>query len=139
MILYWIFTGLLLVFMALTSIPEAFSVPSAITLFKHLGYPPYLLPFLGIGRLLGVVALAIPGFPRIKEWVYAGFVFDLTGALYSSISVGDSDVSGWLLFLIGYLLIVGSYIFYHKKVKSDLLRSDSKEPYVTARSAKHAN
>ncbi|MGG0845178.1 DoxX family protein [Peribacillus simplex] len=116
-IIYWIFTGLLAALMVLGSIPDIMSVPDAVALFNHLGYPTYLLPFLGIAKLLGVVAILIPGFPRIKEWAYAGFVFDLTGAMYSSISVGD-PASEWLLFIIGYFLIAGSYIFHHKKVKS---------------------
>ncbi|MDM5358151.1 DoxX family protein [Peribacillus sp. ACCC06369] len=116
-IIYWIFTGLLAALMVLGSIPDIMSVPNAVALFNHLGYPTYLLPFLGIAKLLGVVAIIIPGFPRIKEWAYAGFVFDLTGAMYSSISVGD-PASEWLLFIIGYILIAGSYIFHHKKVKS---------------------
>lgn len=137
MIIYWIFTGLLTALMVSSSIPDTMSVPSAVTLFTHLGYPAYLLPFLGIAKLLGVVGMVIPGFPRIKEWVYAGFVFDLTGALYSSISVGD-PASVWLLFLFGYILIAGSYIFYHRKLKSASLSSDTKVPHVTARSAKYS-
>ncbi|MGV2448107.1 UNVERIFIED_CONTAM: DoxX family protein, partial [Bacillus sp. ATCC 13368] len=77
-IIYWIFTGLLVALMVLGSIPDIMSVPDAVALFNHLGYPTYLLPFIGIAKLLGVVAILIPGFPRIKEWAYAGFVFDLT-------------------------------------------------------------
>jgi uncharacterized membrane protein YphA (DoxX/SURF4 family) len=119
---YWIFTGPLVALMIFGSIPDIMSVPDAVALFNHLGYPTYLLPFLGIAKLLGVVAILIPGFPRIKEWAYAGFVFDLTGAMYSSISVGD-PASGWLLFIIGYILIAGSYIFNHKKIKSASLSS----------------
>ncbi|SIR52827.1 DoxX family protein [Peribacillus simplex] len=116
-IIYWIFTGLLVALMVLGSIPDIMSVPDAVALFDHLGYPTYLLPFIGIAKLLGVAAILIPGFPRIKEWAYAGFVFDLTGAMYSSISVGD-PASGWLLFIIGYILIAGSYIYHHKILKS---------------------
>lgn len=86
---YWIFTGLLSALMLVGSIPDILSVSSAVELFNHLGYPDYLLPFLGIAKLLGVLALLTPGFPRLKEWAYAGFAFDLGGALYSSISVGD--------------------------------------------------
>jgi uncharacterized membrane protein YphA (DoxX/SURF4 family) len=116
-IIYWIFTAPLVALMIFGSIPDIMSVPEAVALFNHLGYPTYLLPFLGIAKLLGVVAILIPGFPRIKEWAYAGFVFDLTGAMYSSISVGD-PASGWLFFIIGYILIAGSYISHHKKIKS---------------------
>ena len=73
---------------------DIMSVPDAVALFNHLGYPTYLLPFIGIAKLLGVVAILIPGFPRIKEWAYAGFVFDLTGAMYSSIQWATLPVDG---------------------------------------------
>ncbi|WLD92617.1 DoxX family protein [Alkalihalobacillus sp. AL-G] len=116
-ITYWIFTGLLVALMLLGSIPDIMSTPEAVALFNHLGYPAYLLPFIGIAKLLGVVAILIPGFPRLKEWAYAGFVIDLTGAMYSSISVGD-PAGGLVIFFIGYILIAGSYVFYHKKRKA---------------------
>lgn len=115
-VIYWIFTGLLVVLMGGGAIPDIISVPSAVELFKHLGYPAYLLPFLGIAKLLGVIAILIPGFPRLKEWAYAGLVFDLAGAMYSSIAVGD-PVSNWMMFLIGFILIAGSYIYANKKAK----------------------
>ncbi len=121
-IIYWAFTGPLAALMVLGAIPDILSTPDAVALFKHLGYPAYLLPFLGIAKLLGVVAILVPGFPRIKEWAYAGFVFDLTGAMYSSISVGDPP-SGWLIFFIGYILIAGSYVYHHKKLKAASLSS----------------
>ena len=41
------------------------------------------LTILGIWKLLGFVALVIPRFPRLKEWAYAGVLFDLTGAVAS--------------------------------------------------------
>lgn len=115
--IYWIFTGPLAALMVMGSIPDIMSVPDAVALFDHLGYPAYLLPFIGIAKLLGVVAILTPGFPRIKEWAYAGFVFDLSGAMYSSISVGD-PASGWMLFFIGFILIAGSYVLYHRKRKA---------------------
>ena len=48
-----------------------------------LGYPAYFLVILGVWKLLGVVAIAAPGLPRLKEWAYAGFSFDLSGAFVS--------------------------------------------------------
>jgi hypothetical protein len=137
LMIYWIFTGLLIVYTISGSITDIMSVPFAVALFTHLGYPTYLLPFLGIAKLLGIVALLFSGFSRIKEWVYAGFVYDLTGAMYSSISVGD-PASSWLLFLIGYILIAGSYIFHHKKLKSISLSSSTKEPGLNNGSMRYA-
>jgi uncharacterized membrane protein YphA (DoxX/SURF4 family) len=112
---YWIFTGLFSALMIMASIPDILSVPEAIAIFKHLGYPTYLLPFIGTAKFLGVVAILIPGFPRIKEWAYAGLFFDLLGALYSAIAVSD-PFSSIAPAVIGIILFAGSYIFYHKKL-----------------------
>src|SRR5688500_15662009 len=95
-IIYWIFTGLFASFMLLASIPDIIMHPEAIAIVNtHLGYPTYFLPFLGVAKLLGVIAILVPVFPRLKEWAYAGFVFDLIAAMYSHISVGDSP-SQWM-------------------------------------------
>lgn len=118
-VIYWIFTILLSAFMALGAIPDVIQHPEAIAVFDHLGYPSYLLPFIGIAKLLGVVAILVPGFPRIKEWAYAGLFFDVTGALYSAIAIGDPPGT-WAFPLLGHVLIIGSYILYHKKAKAPL-------------------
>jgi hypothetical protein len=113
-ILYWVFTGIFAALMVMSAMTSLMNNPATIDGFKHLGYPPYLGTFLGVAKLLGVAALLFPRYPRLKEWAYAGFVFDLSGAMYSSISVGD-PVSNWAPIIIGFALITASYVFYHKK------------------------
>jgi hypothetical protein len=58
-----------------------------------LGYPVYILTILGIWKLLGGATLLAPRLPRVKEWAYAGIIFELTGAAASLIvrgyGVGD--------------------------------------------------
>jgi len=53
--------------------------------------------------ILGPASFAIvaPGFPRLKEWAYAGFFFDLTGAAATRAFVGDGvvDIIAPLAFL----------------------------------------
>lgn len=93
-ITYWIFTSLFSFIMLGSAIPDIFVQPIAVEGFRALGYPTYLLPFIGIAKFLGVVAILVPGFPRIKEWAYAGLIIDLTGATYSIISSGES-ASAW--------------------------------------------
>jgi hypothetical protein len=113
---YWIFTILLIALMLLSAIPNILVNKQSVDFMcGHLHYPQYLIAFLGWAKLLGVIAILIPGFKRIKEWVYAGFTFDLSGAMFSLISVGD-PFSDWWPISIGLLLIAGSYIFYHKKL-----------------------
>jgi hypothetical protein len=116
-IFYWIFTGLLAVLMLFSAIGGLMGGADGAALFKHLGYPLSLLTFLSVAKLLGVVAILVPGYPRVREWAYAGFTFDLLGAMYSFIAVGD-PASSWLPLIIGLLLIAASYTFYHKKLKA---------------------
>lgn len=111
--IYWVITGLMAAFMLMASIPDVLRIPEAVVMFTHLGYPTYLLPFIGVAKILGVLTILFPGFPRLKEWAYAGLVFDLVGALYSHIVVGD-PASAWTFALIGLLLVLGSYFLYHK-------------------------
>jgi hypothetical protein len=107
---YWVVTGLMAAFMLMASIPDVLRQRQAIEVFGHLGYPPYLLPFLGTAKILGVIAVLIPGSGRLKEWAYAGLIFDITGALYSHLSVGD-PMSVWGFAVIGLVLVGGSYVF----------------------------
>jgi hypothetical protein len=96
-------------FMLMASIPDVTQSEMAAEVFTDLGYPVYLLPFLGVAKIAGVVTILLPSFRRLKEWAYAGLVFDLTGALYSHLSVGD-PASIWIFAVIGLLLVTGSYL-----------------------------
>ena len=72
-----------------------------VSVLNHLGYPAYFASILGMWKLLGAIAVVIPRFPRLKEWAYAGFFFDLTAAAVSRAAVGDSaaDIVAPLVFL----------------------------------------
>jgi hypothetical protein len=65
--------------------------PPVVAVVTHLGYPVYVLTILGGWKLLGAVALLMPRFPRLKEWAYAGTVFEMTGAGIS-LWVNGADV-----------------------------------------------
>src|ERR1700742_3636240 len=110
-----ILTGLLIVFFGLGSIPDILKVPDAVILFKHLNLPAYLLPFLGTAKLLGCLTLLLPKYSRLKEWVYAGLTFDLAGATFCALASGDSPLTVAPM-LIGFALIAGSYIYFHKRL-----------------------
>lgn len=110
----WIVTGSMAALMLLSAVPDVLRAPDALRIFGHLGYPAYLLPFLGTAKMLGVVAVLVPSVPRIKEWAFAGLTFDLTGALYSHLSVGDPP-SVWMPALIGLVLMAGSYVAYRMR------------------------
>ena len=86
---------------------------TVIFITDHLGYPAYFVFYSGIVKVIGIVAILIPGYPRVKEWAYAGLSFDLISVVYSSIAVGDSVFGSWPM-LIYFLLLAGSYVYYHK-------------------------
>ncbi|MCU0368755.1 MAG: DoxX family protein [Cyclobacteriaceae bacterium] len=111
---FWVFTGLFCAFMLTSTIPNILSAPEWVDVFKQLGYPLYMLPFIGIAKLLGIIALLVPGFPRIKEWAYAGMFFDLTGAVYSGLVVGGFDPL-MLIMLFPFVTGALSYIYHHKR------------------------
>ena len=112
-ILYWVFTGLFAFVMLGSSIPDILVISEAVEGFKQIGLPAYLIPFLGWAKLFGGIAILVPGFSRIKEWAYAGLIFDLLGATYSVYSVGKSTMD-WAPMLIFIGLGLASYVFYHK-------------------------
>ena len=60
-----------------------------VAVLAHLGYPAYLLYILGFWKWVGAVVTVVPGLPLLKEWAYAGFFFDLTGAAASHAFAGD--------------------------------------------------
>jgi len=115
-IIFWISTGLFCVAMLTSAIPNLMSSPEWVTIFQQLGYPAYLLPFLGVAKLLGVFALLVPGFNKIKEWAYAGFFFDLIGATYSALAAFGFDPQ-MLIMLIFFGLATVSYIFHHRRIR----------------------
>ena len=115
-IAYWIFTILLIVLMLFSAIASLRPNPDGVALMKHLGYPYNVLTLLSIAKILGIIAILVPGFPRLKEWAYAGFTFDLVGAIYASLSVGD-PASQSLPIVLGLVFVFGSYIFYHKRLR----------------------
>ncbi len=89
-IIYWIFTAWLALGMLSTGIVQLIKMEKEVDMMAHLGYPTYLLPLLGVCKILGVVAVLIPRFPLLKEWAYAGFFFSMSGAIISHIVLGDS-------------------------------------------------
>jgi hypothetical protein len=114
-IFYWVFTGLLIPGLGYGSIMELMGNPQSIEVITSLGYPAYLSPFLGVARILALVAIFTPKFPRLKEWAYAGLVFDVIGAIYSQIAIGNPlSYAIFPIIILG--VIFGSYYFHHKRM-----------------------
>ena len=92
-IAYWVTTVLVAAESVLGGVWDILQLPYVRADIASLGYPAYLLVIIGVWKLLGAVAVLVPGFPRLKAWAYAGMVFNYTGAIASHLAVGHGAES----------------------------------------------
>jgi hypothetical protein len=100
-------TAVTLAFAALMTISGVLylvSPPGLQLALARLGYPPYFLRLLGAAKLLGVASLLQTRRPVLREWAYAGFTFELIGALASHLSTGTGGSAGPAVLALGLLL-----------------------------------
>ena len=115
-IIYWIFTGLLIALMLFSAVGSLFPSPEGDAAMKQITYPYNVLYLLAVAKVLGIIALLVPGYPTLKEWAYAGFTFDLIGAIYAFLMVGTPAANIAFLF-VGLVFVFGSYYYHHKLLK----------------------
>ncbi|HEX7961686.1 MAG TPA: DoxX family protein, partial [Terriglobales bacterium] len=78
--------------------------PTVVDVVTDLGYPIYVLAILGAWKIPGAIVLVVPGLLRLKEWAYAGIVFELSGAAASHAMRGHaSDMASPVVF-VGFAL-----------------------------------
>jgi DoxX-like family len=130
-IFYWTVTGLMAALIVISAIPDLLIAQQAVDIMGHLGYPIYLLPFLGVAKSAAIATILVPGVPRLKEWAFAGLTIDLVGALYSHLSSGDGP-SGWLPAVIGLSLVTGTYLLHRARI---LERRGSNDRNLSTRAA----
>jgi hypothetical protein len=86
---YWSITGLFCALQAWSAVQYFIEAPRMMATIRELGYPVYFVKLLGVAKVLGIAAILYGGFPRLKEWAYAGLTFDTLGAACSHLAVGD--------------------------------------------------
>lgn len=108
-IVYWPITALFCLQMGFTAFAQL-TLPQVAEAFAHLGFPDHFRILLSWAKLAGIALLVLPVPSRVKEWVYAGFAFDLAFAVVAHVAVGDGvDAWGWaagtgLLWAVSYVL-----------------------------------
>lgn len=88
-ITYWVATLFVTLVLGISGAMAIVHSAPMMKSLAHLGYPSYFSNILGVGKILGLVVFLVPGMPRLKEWVYAGFTFTILSACYSHFSAGD--------------------------------------------------
>ena len=88
----------------------------AVAGIHRLGYPEYFGVMLGLAKLLGAIAITLPGLPRLKEWAYAGFAITLVSALIAHVAVGDGP-KAWSWAAVTFVLWVATNL--HERVRTN--------------------
>ena len=115
-ILYWVFTLIFAALMIFSSVGGIGPNKQTTQIFHtYLGYPIYFIQFISWAKIMGVIAILVPGFPKIKEWAYAGLFFDLTAAVYSGIAASGKFDPMMLTMLMWIVPGILSYYFWTKK------------------------
>lgn len=105
---FWVLTGLIVVSQGISGVMDVLHASPVLTGVTGLGYPAYVLYILGPFKLAGAFTLAAPGMLKVKEWAYAGFVFDFVGAFASHLFNGDGP-DKMMPPLVLLAVLVGSY------------------------------
>jgi uncharacterized membrane protein YphA (DoxX/SURF4 family) len=87
---YWIVTALVATECIVGGVMGALRMEPFIGVIKHLGYPAYFMTIIDVWYVCAGIALLLPRFPRLKEWAYAGLIFNYTGAAASHFATGDN-------------------------------------------------
>jgi uncharacterized membrane protein YphA (DoxX/SURF4 family) len=91
-IIYWSLTTLLAFCILSGGVFQLLRARESVEGIVRLGYPAFFVTILGFWKVLGGISILLPGLPRVKEWAYAGIVFDLSGA---AVSNAVSGMPGW--------------------------------------------
>jgi len=107
-LVYWIVTGLAALLFAVPGVLLLARNGHFVSEMSRLGYPSYFLTILGALKILGALVILVPGFKRLKEWAYAGLMFDVLGAVLSRLATGDPATMLIVPLLVG-ALALGSW------------------------------
>jgi uncharacterized membrane protein YphA (DoxX/SURF4 family) len=102
---YWITTTLIAFAFISGGVAYLARLDAPVQGIVALGYPAYFVTILGAWKVLGGIAILTPRLARLKEWAYAGIVFDLSGVAFSHETVGDPTLKVFVpLLLLGIAL-----------------------------------
>ena len=124
---YWVTTGVV-VFCMTGGFFELVGFTTTIEGIMRLGYPSYIIPALGLGKVLAILAILWPGFPRLKEWAYAGIFFNMMGAVVSHVAHKDPAWSVAVTVTIAAITLASWALRPHSRRLGDLVKRAEELP-----------
>jgi len=117
---YWVATVLFSLVYFGSGLADVLHASPVIETLGHLGYPAYFASIIGPWKIAAAITLVAPKLPKVKEWAYAGVVFDLTGALASHAVVGDHGPKQIVPIVLLGLLVVSYRSRFGNRVAGDI-------------------
>lgn len=104
--LYWLSIGLFTLLFAVSIGLTLGDLPGSYASYARLGFPSWSIFFNATAKILGLVAILHNRSRTLKDFAYAGFLYDLLLAIFAHISLGESDV---FLALFGLVLWIFAF------------------------------
>ena len=103
---YWAATIVTALLFAVPGTALVMKAPHFVSEMARLGYPAYFLTLFGLLKICGAAIVLAPGLPRLKEWAYAGLMFDAVFATFSRSAIGDTFIADIAPAAIGALVLL---------------------------------
>jgi hypothetical protein len=120
--LYWIATGLFCLLFTGSILLTFGDLQGSYDEFQRLGFPLWTVYFLGIAKILGLVAILSNKSQTLKDFAFAGFLYDLLLASGAHIAQPEIQV---LLAVFGIIIWVFAFVMDRKYYKD--IRQTTKE------------
>ncbi len=109
-IIYRIVTGLFSLLILMGAGMYLFQYENVAEIYVKLGFPTYIIYPLAFAKIAGLITIWA-NLKTLKEWAYAGFVFDFILAIAAHMMINDGEQFGAIIALI---LVSISYIYNRK-------------------------
>jgi len=104
---YWIATGLFTLLFVGSLVLTLTDLETSYKSYIHLGFPAWSVFFNASGKILGLAAIYWNRSRTLKDFAFAGFLFDLLLALCAHIAQREADV-----LLAAFGLVLWGFAFY---------------------------
>ncbi|EAY24649.1 conserved hypothetical protein [Microscilla marina ATCC 23134] len=118
LLIYRIATGLLTLIMTFSATMYFTQYEMVSENFPKAGFPVFIIYPLAIAKILGLVAIWTDKSTMLREWAYAGFVFNLLFAIGAHAHVQDG---GYAPVIVALVAVGVSYFYKHKMLKASAL------------------
>jgi hypothetical protein len=105
---YWIATGLLSLMYVGGGLMYLTNIPMVQGMFGNFGYPAYIVPILGVVKLLAAATILSRFSVALSDLAYAGMLFHLV--LAAGAHIGIADWAGLPPSLVGLALLAVSFL-----------------------------